>query len=606
MNAPLLDPASEWASLLAATLADAGVRDVVASPGSRSTPFVLAMAREPRLRLVDLVDERVGGFFALGRARATGRPVALLCTSGTAGAHWFPALIEAAEAGVPLLAITADRPLELQGSRAPQTVDQVKLFGDHVRGYMELGEASAESAALRALVRQVTQATALSQGPHPGPVHLNVRARKPLEPRPATSDEQPTSARIRAARHHAPATYPAQATPSPEGIKALAEALRRARRPLVVCGPSSGIDKPAGEALWSLARAAALPVFAEASSRMRFGWLPPPGLSLDALDLLLESERFCAEPFDLVLQVGEPPVSSAWERLLARHPELERWVVSPWGWRDPGSQARGHLWGDLSLTLRALAQAVQPAIQTSASTPAVPVDPARSQWLERLQRAGRAAWEAERAIVTAEPALSEAAAVRLVASRVPALGRLVLGNSLPIRLVGRHCTATVASCDVLSQRGANGIDGLVSGAAGAAEPGRPTVLLLGDVSLLHDVGGLLAARHAAGPLVVVVLDNGGGRIFEQLPVARSVDTETMRHFTTPHAVELVKLARGCGLHAVQADTLESLDAALQEALRVPQPSLVRVVVPPHGDAQLWPRLRAEVERRVRAALEEPQ
>ena len=177
-----------WAELIATTLADAGAVRCVISPGSRSTPLVAALAREPRLELTTLIDERAAGFFALGAARATSAPVVLVCTSGTAAAHYLPAIVEASMAGVPLVAFTADRPPELQGCGASQTIDQVKLYGDFVRAAIDLGPPGPGELALRAVRRKVIQALTLASGPHPGPVHVQLPQRKPLEPAAPTTD----------------------------------------------------------------------------------------------------------------------------------------------------------------------------------------------------------------------------------------------------------------------------------------------------------------------------------------------------------------------------------------------------------------------------------
>ena len=238
----LRDPLTEWSELLVDSLAKAGVRDVVLSPGSRSTPFVLAAAKHPLLRCFDVIDERSAAFFALGQAKAAGRPSLVLCTSGSAGTHYFPAVIEAAMSFTPLLLLTADRPLELQDGAAPQTIDQLKLFGDHVRGFFELGLPDLAAGPLRALRRRVVQSVHAAQWPTPGPVHLNARARKPLEPQAAANDsEREMAQRAQAlAATPIPHVHGARMVPSPEGLDALASRLASAERPLIVAGPEIG------------------------------------------------------------------------------------------------------------------------------------------------------------------------------------------------------------------------------------------------------------------------------------------------------------------------------------------------------------------------------
>ena len=263
----MTDPAAVqtvWAARLVATLADAGVRTCVVSPGSRSTPLVAALAAEPRIAAPVVIDERAAAFCALGAARATGEVVALVCTSGTAGAHWLPALIEAAEAGVPLVAITADRPPELQGAGAPQTIDQVRLFGGFVRSYVDLGPADGSELALRALRRKVAQAVVTARGPRPGPVHLEAPFRKPLEPLGSTT--QASRALADAPRH--PEQAPAEgrrASPPPFFV-----AHRPARSPPRPRSPRSPPRSPPPSARWSSpARCRSIPPRAMPCSRSR-------------------------------------------------------------------------------------------------------------------------------------------------------------------------------------------------------------------------------------------------------------------------------------------------------------------------------------------------
>ncbi|HEY4105977.1 MAG TPA: thiamine pyrophosphate-binding protein, partial [Polyangiaceae bacterium] len=223
---------AEWSRLLFGTLARAGIRDVIISPGSRSTPFAWAALKEPELRCRSIWDERVAGFFALGQARVTGRPSVLLCTSGSAPAHYFPALVEASQAHLPVLVLSADRPLELMHANAPQAIDQLKLFGDVCRGFFELGAPSSDSNALRGLVRQLSHACLLASYPVPGPVHLNARAQKPLEPVVATDAASlALSAEVNRLLERGPI---ALTTPEPHtDVTRLVDACARAERGLI-------------------------------------------------------------------------------------------------------------------------------------------------------------------------------------------------------------------------------------------------------------------------------------------------------------------------------------------------------------------------------------
>lgn len=561
------------AGLLFDALVRTGVEHLVVSPGSRSTPFVLAAARQTALRLHDIVDERAAAFFALGMGRATSRPAALLCTSGTAPAHYYPAVIEANAAHVPLVVLSADRPHELAACAAPQTVDQIRLFGEHVRFFADLGSPDATALSLRATRRFVAQAVHRSRWPEPGPVHLNLRARKPLEPAGARTDDERALATLAASVREEPLSraHPPRALPDPEAVALVAGALA-GRRGVVACGPGPLDRAGAREAVAALCRATGWPLLAESTSQLRHG-MPPDIAVIGAFDHLLATGLVA--PPEAVVQIGLPPVASAWEPWVA---DALRVVVAPHGWIDPSSRAEHLLLGEVGPTARALADAL-------AGAPPAPPDPA---WRE----ADRAAWEA----VDAELA-GEALAVRRAVEVLPEGALLVVGNSLAVRQLDRYVPPRPTPTDALSQRGASGIDGLVAGAAGSAvATRRPVLLLLGDLAALHDLGGLALLPRDV-PVCVLVLDNGGGRIFEQLPIARhpDVDAEVLRRFTTPRRHELAHAAALFGLR-YGAPAPEAVGPAVRDALERPGGTLLQVRVPEHGAAATLAAVHARLRR----------
>ncbi len=577
------DLLSEWSALLVESLLQGGVRDFVVSPGSRSTPFVLAAAGHPEVRCWDVLDERSAAFFALGQAKASGRPSLALCTSGTAGAHYFPAVVEAAMSFTPLLVLTADRPLELQGCGAPQTVDQVKLFGDRVRGFFELGLPDGSPSALRGLRRLVAQAIHASRWPTPGPVHLNARARKPLEPREADGDaERRIAERVQILRAEAaPRIHPPRSRPSPEALDALAGRLAAAERPLVVAGPAPSSQGAARSAVAELVRRSGAVLLREAASQLRSPAVP----GVDGFDVLLDAgeARTRLMP-DLVLQLGAAPTSAALASHLGARPGLERWVAGPHGWNDPENAAAELVVGEIADVAEGLVERL----------PASAVEP--SPWQRRWQGAEAIARRVLDEV--ANGPFSEGVAVRILAETLEPDATLFVGNSLAIRELDLFCPARAGERPLLSQRGANGIDGLVSGAAGAASATGRVTLLLGDVSFLHDVGGLWAARLVGSRLTVVVLHNQGGRIFEDLPLGRAGVADAMRHFTTPHALGLAAAAALYGLEHRRASGAAELRAALVDRGGGEKARLIEVAVPPEGLG----RLRGEIVRRLSAEL----
>jgi len=551
-----------WARTIVRALADAGVRGFVVSPGSRSTPLTAALVHEDVEVVAEVViDERAAGFFALGRARALGAPVALVCTSGTAPAHYYPAVIEAAMADVPLVVVSADRPPELQDGGAPQTIDQTRLFGVHARAFVDLGPPADGELALAAVHRRVVQAVLASRSPRPGPVQINVPLRKPLEP----------AAIAPAAIARPVALAPPVARASDQAVAALAAALGRARRPFVVAGA-----RPTGDRLTSavstLARRRGAAVLAETTSQLR-GALDPEIVGLDHFDLVLAAGAVAAP--DLIVQLGAEPVAAAWPGFLAAHPEVPRWVIAEHAWPDPHASAAGLVLGDIADAL-------------GRATDLAPVRAPDQAWL----RAIAAADERAAAIVDellGEPD-SEGAAVRAALDGAgDAL--VVLGNSLPVR-VADHVHR--AARRVIAQRGASGIDGLIASAAGAASTGAPVVLILGDVSFAHDVGSLALLRRAAAPVTVVVIDNRGGRIFEALPVGAAIGPDDLaRLWLTPQDLDVVAIARGFGL---DARTVRSPDE-LRAAVAARTTTIVHVPVAPSSARDL----RAAAIRRLQGA-----
>ncbi len=600
-----------WSRLMLQCLADAGVHHLVVSAGSRSTPLVLAAAETEGLLLHDVLDERAAGFLALGLARATGRPAAVVCTSGTAAAHYHPAVIEADLAAIPLVVLTADRPYALRARGAPQTIDQEKLFGSAVRLYLDLGLPDGSEAGLTGLRHGIARAVFAARGEVPGPVHLDAPFAKPLEPVDVPEADRADDAAV-AARAAAildaglPWAFPARRMPAPEGVAALAAACRRAERGLIVAGPvgpwalaPGGDAGPAvaelQEAAAALARATGFPLLADATSQLRFG-VEIPG-RVDAAEALLRAPGFsAAHGPDLVIQLGAPPVSSTWSRYLARHPGASRWVLTRAGWPDPENTAEAVLHGDLALTARAVARALE--------TMGLAAGPEGDPWARAWAEAGAAARAVAGALAADDPdtatagPLTEAAVARATARAVPAGGRLVVGNSLPIRTLDAFAFEGEA-IQVLHQRGANGIDGLVAGAAGVARAtGRPTALLLGDQSLLHDLGGLACCADLPAALALVVVHNDGGRIFEQLPVAGRPEAAAALgpHLIMPHGRHFDAAAALFGLAHVRVEDGAALAAALAAALSSTGATILEVRVPDQGARDLFARLGPETDR----------
>jgi len=519
---------TRWVDTLVATLADAGVTTCVVSPGSRSTPLVAALVKDGRLALPTIIDERSAAFYALGLARATRLPVALVCTSGSAAAHYLPAIVEASEAAVPLVAITADRPAELLHCGASQTIDQIGIYGRFVRAAFDLGGPTEHVAAVR---RTVIQAITASLGPLPGPVHLNVPLRKPLEP---VAVEPIARAPIVIA--------PPRLVADRGAIAQLAARIAEEPDGIVIAG-AGACDRR----ILSLCARAGYPLLAEAGSGLRF--TARPGVTaIDHFDFVLAH----APAPRLIIQLGAEPVATSWQRFA----KAERWVLADrFGDVDGGAHV---ITGEVELTV--------PDRGDSAFTRA---------WREAEARAAAAVEQG----LAAHPG-SEAAVIKAAVAAMPAGAALQLGNSLPIRVIDQVVTGGERT--VLTQRGAAGIDGLIASATGASEV-SPVLLVLGDVSFAHDLGSLVTARLAKHPLAILVIDNGGGRIFGGLPIAQTANIETFeRHFLTRPGIDVVAVAHALGLRAVEASSPAAVARAVATALDAPGPTIIHAPVTETG------------------------
>ena len=535
------------ASALVEELARCGVRRAVVCPGSRSTPLALALLRESAIETATIVDERSGGFFALGAAQATGQPVAIACTSGTAAANLHPAVCEASEAGVPLVVLTSDRPPELRGVGAGQTIDQVKLYGSAVRWFCEMGTHDADDAGLLHFRGSACRAYAAALGdPRPGPVHLNLSWRDPLGPEPHPEDVSATSALALEGRDELPLTgvYPPAASLATDEVAAVAADLAEAPRGLIVAGRQP--DPDLAPALAELAAATGYPILAEPTSQVRCG-PHDRGAVVWAYDAIARVRPASLAP-ELVLRFGDLPTSKPLRQWLASLESCAQLVVDPTGsWNEPTRTA--------GLVLRAApAPLGRELARALADRPPGSSDPTwRESWM-RAQNAAASEIEAELSAIhePTEPG------IHLALASAYAGGELVYtASSMPVRDQESFLPASGSDVRFLANRGANGIDGLVSSAIGAAAAsGRAAWLILGDLALHHDSNGLAALRHSRAPVRILVINNDGGGIFEFLPQAGQVSREEFEAvFGTPLGLDTRHLA---ALHGVEYHALTEL------------------------------------------------
>lgn len=561
----------------AATLVDewvrAGVRHAVVSPGSRSAPLAVALAADERLTVHVVLDERSAGFMALGVGKAGRVPAVVVTTSGTAGVELHPAVVEAAQSGVPLLVCTANRPPELHGVGAPQTVDQTRLYGTSVRWFAQPGVADAASSSTwRSLG---ARAVAETLGPPAGPVHLDLAFRDPLVAPPAPLPE----ARAGGRPWHSVASAPT--APTPGDIEAVADLLDVGRGVIVAGAGVAGDDI---EAVAALAAARSWPVLADPSSGCR----TPAKPTVAAFDALLRHEVFASEHRpEAVLRLGAPPASKVLSQWLADSGAHQVLIDPDGAWIDPERTATMVVRGDPGSWCRALVERVEGAEAGRR--------PAERGWSASWAAAEASAQRTIDTVLGRHPEVTEPGVARTLAAALAPGTTLVVSSSMPVRDLEWYARPREGLA-VLANRGANGIDGVVSTAVGVAlaTAGR-CALLIGDLAFLHDANGLLGLVGRKIELTIVVVDNRGGGIFSFLPPATALAPARFEMlFGTPHDVDLAALARLHGLAATTVDDAGALGSALEEAAAAGGVGVVVVSTDRAANVDVHDEIHAEV------------
>ena len=534
-----MDVTQSFAATFVDELAAQGVEYACISPGSRSSPLAMAIQRHPKINGLVHIDERSGSFFGVGLAKTTGKPVVLLCTSGTAAAEFHPAVVEASYSRTPLIVLTADRPPELQGAGANQSIDQQRLYGTAVRWFFDPGAPVEMPNAARLWRRLAARAVAEAAT---GPVHLNLPFREPLVPKPGhvpaaigVAGQSVTRGRL---------------LPTSAQVAALSSALQRAQRPLVVAG-----EMREGDRLAPALHRLGLPVLAEPTSQLR---RPETGGSIESYEALLRAGWSLQHGPDLVIRLGAMPTSPTLNKWLAAASAPTFLVDPDRAWRDQDHVATNVVGCEPQPLLEAL-----PPLE-------------RVAWRDQWAAAGKRATAAIAATLVSTP-MHEGHVVRALSNRLPDPAQVFVGSSMPIRAVEAFWPQARPQQRLYGNRGASGIDGLVSTGLGLAA-GRgnlPTVLMLGDLSLYHDMNGLWALRRHGIRATLVVCDNDGGGVFNFLPQAEHQDVfEEL--FATPLGLDFAQVARLYGLVYSPVTDRAGLEPAIADAIAAPTPTMVVV------------------------------
>lgn len=570
----------------------AGVRNAVVCPGSRSTPLAFCLAEQPALRVWMHVDERSAAFFALGMAKRLRQTVAILCTSGTAAANFLPAIVEAKLTHVPLLVLTADRPPELRDVGAPQAIDQNRLYGTHVKWFAEVALPEANDTALRYIRTLACRAAALTLAAPIGPVHLNLPFREPLapEPQPADSPLPSPGKRDRDAWYGRPSNAPyIVVDDAPAGrisslvLERLCTQVRAASRGLIIAGP--GCAPGLARSLTALARCLGYPILADPLSQLRCG-AHERDLILTSYDAFLRLESFTTrfEP-QLVLRFGAMPTAKPLLLYLNRYTSCPQVIINEQeGWEEPTQLASTLLHaGMLSVCedLPAALDAREEGMQRDEA------------WLAGWQRADQLTRQALLPALNDFSQPFEGRVFSELAELLPAGATLYAGNSMPVRDLDTFFWGDERAIQIVGNRGASGIDGVISSALGfsaASRADEPVVLVVGDLSFFHDLNGLLAARLHQLNIVIVLVNNDGGGIFSFLPQA-AYPEHFEQLFGTPTGLDFAPVVKMYDGTFTRAATWHEFRDAVEQGMKVGGLHVVEVVTERESNVtmhrQLW-------------------
>ena len=544
-----------WGALTMEVLARLGIQTVITSPGSRSTPLTLAAARNPRIEALSILDERSAAFYALGLAKSTGRPVALVCTSGSAAANYWPAVVEASMSNTPLLLLTADRPPELRNCASGQTIDQCKLYGDYVRHFAELALPEASPDMLAYLRQTLIHAVHISLSANVGPVHLNFPFRDPLAPEHESSEPVVDAETLEVAS--TVITRPCEVVPLGSAIDMVAlERLSSHTKGIIVVGtenPRCG-DKAFTDAVALISDKLGWPVIADALNPLRNHAKETP-LLITRYDAFLRDAQKARELFPTaILQIGSLPTSKVLRAWLNSHDAVSFLLTPRPINTDPLHRIATPLYGDVQSLVEHLKHQ---RVESNWG----------KQWLANEQETANKLDTKIRSIET----MFEGKVAWLLSKYLPINTPVFLASSMSVRYAEYFWDASSRAHSIFCNRGANGIDGTLSTALGVAHGGKPSVLLTGDLAFLHDSNGLLAASQLKGSLTVVIINNNGGGIFEYLPVSK-IDSPFEDFFATPQSVDLVNLCEAHGVHHEQIqgwdDFVPSIEDLPESGLRI--------------------------------------
>lgn len=526
-------------------IVQSGVTDVVISPGSRSTPLALTFTEHPDMKEWVLVDERSAAFFALGMAKEQSKPVVLVCTSGTATANYFPAIIEAYYSRVPLIVLTADRPHELRDTGAPQAIEQIKMYGDYVKWFHEMALPEATPEMLEYVRNKASRAVYTANEGNPGVIHLNFPFREPLTPDFAI-DKLWEPIGLPHWKQIDQLVYDGEKQLSSRDLKSIVTQLKNLKRGLIVCGPQ--MEPRLAESVANLALKWGVPVLADPLSQVRSGHHPLDNI-IEGYDAILKNKtiRDLLKP-DFIIRFGAMPVSKPFLFFMKENKDAVQFVVENHaGYREFTGNRTQFIFANSSQLCERLFQVTD-----------FKMDPS---WLRKWKNMNHIA--KKHILSSQEEKMTEGEAVRSLFEVTPNDSYVYVANSMPIRDVDSFMLNTEKNITVLANRGANGIDGLISSGMGAATSKKPVTIIAGDLSFYHDMNGLLAAKFFQLNVTILLINNNGGGIFSFLPQSNSNNKHFEAIFGTPLDIDFRYAAFMYGGKYAIANTNDELKELLQ-------------------------------------------
>lgn len=574
-----------WAKIFVDQLAELGVRYACISPGSRSTPLTYSLAKNRKIKSYINIDERSSAFFALGLAKSSGKPTIIVTTSGTAVAELYPAIIESYQQRVPLIICTADRPPQLIGTGANQTINQQNIFKNHIRWFRDIGLPSISETGFRHLQKIGVKAFQICSIEDKGPVHLNFPFRKPLEPFSYTDEINKKLHRIKPLRHIQSKTDLVFSLS--KSAHKITEQVVKNERGIIIVGPMA-YNLELNSQIKKLSKLIKYPIFADGLSHLRFGASKSDNNIIVNFNSILSAENFIQkhDP-EVILQFGRTPTSSVIENFFSET-NADRYLINQFGdLFDPTRNAKATLACDPKIFCEYVLADFKSKITNRK----------KFVWLNDFIKADNISNKIKNEIIDKAKFPSEPSIINEVIDLIPSGSQVFVGNSLPVRDLDNFQGLTSKKLIFYSNRGASGIDGVSSTAFGTASRNSPTILITGDLSFLHDLNALMIAIKYSIPITIIVINNNGGGIFESLPIANKV-IQFREFFITPHNLEFSNIVKSFGIDYQLITNRSKLQFQLNKSLNNKLPSLLEIKTNAVKSVELRNRYFNEVNKKL--------